>query len=52
MDLVEVATDVITLIVEDQTQDIQRRVILEGPEVARLIDEDAELAHPLPRKCN
>lgn len=52
MDLVEVTTDVIALIAEDQAQDVQRGVILEGSELPGLIVEDAEPAHPLPQKCN
>lgn len=34
VDLVEVTADVITLVVEDKAEHVERRVILEGAEVA------------------
>lgn len=34
MELLEVAGDVIALVVEDEAEDVERRVLLEGSEVA------------------
>lgn len=45
VDLVEVAGDVVALVVEDETQHVVGRVLLERAEVAGLVDDDAQIAH-------
>ena len=45
VDLDEVASDVVALVVEDKAQHVVGRVLLERAQVAGLVDEDAQLAH-------
>ncbi len=52
MDLVEVTSDVVVLVVQDQAQDVEQRMLLGWAEVTGLINEDAELSQQHPRKCN
>ena len=42
MDPVEVTRDVVVLVVQDQAQNVERRMLLSWPEVTGLINDDAE----------